>query len=96
MILWSIPSHILQGAILLPICSFVLGLESNVHTGLQQGQYKVKNIRDTAYILEWRLVQIPIVSDRFPKSKKDELLKSQEYLDLKWQCLLSHHPWKAI
>ena len=35
MILWSSPSHILQAAILLPICFFALGPESNEHAELQ-------------------------------------------------------------
>ena len=35
MILWSSPSHILQAAILLPICCYALGPESNEHAELQ-------------------------------------------------------------
>ena len=35
MILLSSPSHILQAAILLPICFFALGPESNEHAELQ-------------------------------------------------------------
>jgi hypothetical protein len=96
MILSSTPSHILQAAILLPICFFGLGPESNEHAELQAKSIKVLYIQKVAYIPEWRLVPIPIFLDLFPKSKRDEYLKIQACLDLKWPCLLSHHLWSEL
>jgi len=40
--LWSIPSHIAQVEILLPICFFVHGPESNEHAELHEKSIKAK------------------------------------------------------
>lgn len=42
MILLSIASHISQASILLPICVFAIGPESNEHAELRVSQYEIK------------------------------------------------------